>query len=160
MRPKHTPEQSFHALLEGSERGRVYLVMPFDPAKVWGPRDRYHIHGSINGNKVRGALERFSRGYFLPLGPAYRRSAGLKPGDTVAVLLVLEGPQSQALAADIVTALAAEPEAARFFDSLATFYRKNYLRWIDATKRSPGIRAQRISQFVGLMKAGVKERPR
>src|SRR3712207_7886764 len=29
------------------------------------------------------------------------------------------------------------PNAAAFFDSLAQFYRKAYLRWIDATKRRP-----------------------
>jgi uncharacterized protein YdeI (YjbR/CyaY-like superfamily) len=75
------------------------------------------------------------------------------------VKLVPEGPQSETLAADIAGALGAEPDAARFFDGLATFYRKNYLRWIDATKRSPEVRAQRIAELVQLMKAGRKERP-
>jgi uncharacterized protein YdeI (YjbR/CyaY-like superfamily) len=71
-----------------------------------------------------------------------------------------EGPQSEALADDIAAAFAAEPDAARFFDGLATFYRKNYLRWIDATKRSPDLRAQRIAELIGFMKAGRKQRPR
>ena len=74
--------------------------------------------------------------------------------------MTLEGPQSEALAADIIAALDAEPEAAKFFDRLATFYRKNYLRWIDATRRSPEVRAQRIAELVELMKAGQKQRPR
>jgi uncharacterized protein YdeI (YjbR/CyaY-like superfamily) len=81
-------------------------------------------------------------------------------GDPVTVALMPEGPQSEALAADIASALAAEPDAARFFDGLATFYRKNYLRWIDATKRSPDLRAQRIAELIESMKAGKKERPR
>ena len=109
---------------------------------------------------MRGALEQFDKGYFLPLGPAYRRDAGLQLGDLVTVTLMPEGPQSKGLAADIVAALEAEPDAARFFDGLATFYRKNYLRWIDATKRSPELRAQRIAELIQLMKAGKKERPR
>ena len=71
-----------------------------------------------------------------------------------------EGPQSEALAADIASALEADPEAASFFDGLATFYRKKYLLWIDATRRSPEVRAQRIAELVELMKAGKKERPR
>jgi uncharacterized protein YdeI (YjbR/CyaY-like superfamily) len=71
-----------------------------------------------------------------------------------------EGPHSEALAPDIAAALGAEPEAARFFDALATFYRKNYLRWIEATKRTPAVRAQRIAELVKLMKSGQKERPR
>lgn len=69
-----------------------------------------------------------------------------------------EGPQSKALAADIVGALDAEPDAARFFDGLTTFYRKNYLRWIEATRRKIDLRAQRIAELVELMKAGKKER--
>jgi uncharacterized protein YdeI (YjbR/CyaY-like superfamily) len=69
-----------------------------------------------------------------------------------------EGPQSDALAADIIAALHAEPEAARFFDGLASFYRKNYLRWINATRRSPSVRAQRIAELIELMKSGKKER--
>jgi Bacteriocin-protection, YdeI or OmpD-Associated/Domain of unknown function (DUF1905) len=158
LQSKHTSERSFRATLEGSERGRVYVVLPFDAAQVWGLRPRYHVRGTINGMAVRGALEQFDRGYFLPLGPAYRRGAGLQLGDPVAVVLMPEGPQSGVLAADIAGALAAEPEAARFFDGLATFYRKKYLRWIDATKRSPELRAQRIAEFVELMKTGKKER--
>ena|SRR5579863_6655102 len=159
-RSKGTVERRFEGKLEGSEKGRVYVVLPFDPAKVWGARPRYYVRGTINGETVRGALDSFARGYFLPLGPVYRRCAGLQLGDTVSVALMPEGPQSTGLAADIAAALSAEPEAARFFDGLATFYRKNYLRWIDATKRSPEARVQRIAELVELMKAGQKARPR
>jgi Bacteriocin-protection, YdeI or OmpD-Associated/Domain of unknown function (DUF1905) len=151
--------QSFDARLEGTEKGRVYIVLPFDPNKVWGSRERYHVRGTINGMRVRGALEQFGKGYFLPLGPAYRRGHGLQLGDAVTVVLEPEGPQREALAADIAAALAAHPDAAQFFDGLATFYRKNYLRWIDATKRSPALRAERIAELVELMKAGRKQRP-
>jgi uncharacterized protein YdeI (YjbR/CyaY-like superfamily) len=57
------------------------------------------------------------------------------------------------------SALNAEPAAGEFFDSLAQFYRPAYLRWIDATKRHPGLRAQRIAEMVPFLKAGHKERP-
>jgi hypothetical protein len=151
MPTKPPAPQSFRATLEGSEKGRVYIVVPFDPVKLWGTRDRYHVRGTIDSRGVRGPLEKFAKGYFLPLGPAYRRDAGLQLGDEVDVTLSLEGPQSDALAAD--------PAAKRFFDGLPTFYRKNYLRWIDATKRSPETRAKRIAELVQLMQAGIKQRP-
>jgi hypothetical protein len=60
-----------------------------------------------------------------------------------------EGPQRDDLAPDFAAALEAEPEAGEFFDSLAQFYRKAYLRWIYATKRSPETRAARISERPG-----------
>ena len=59
-----------------------------------------------------------------------------------------------------VAALDASPAAGAFFDSLAQFYRTAYLRWIDATKRRPDVRATRIAEVVWLCKAGIKERPR
>jgi hypothetical protein len=160
MQSKRTAARSFQARIEGAAKGRAYVVLAFDPEKEWGPRARYHVRGTINSKTLRGPLEQFGKGYFLPLGPAYRRDAGLSLGDLVSVMLMPEGPQREALAADIVAALEAEPEAARFFDGLASFYRKNYLRWIDATQRRPEVRAQRIAELIELMKAGKKERPR
>jgi hypothetical protein len=40
---------------------------------------------------------------------------------------------------------------------LAQFYRKGYLRWIDATLRRPELRAERIARMVELLEAGVKD---
>ncbi len=87
-------------------------------------------------------------------------SLGLAIGDEVTVELAPEGPQRGELADDIAAALAAHPAAGAFFDTLAQFYRKAYLRWIDSTTRRPELRAARIAEVVGLLEAGVKERPR
>jgi bacteriocin resistance YdeI/OmpD-like protein/uncharacterized protein DUF1905 len=149
----------FKAIIEGAEKSRVYVALPFDAAVAWGNRPRYHITGTVDGRPVRGALEESGRGHLLPLGPAWRRDNGLKPGDVVEVALAAEGPQRDGLAKDIAAALRAEPEAAAFFDGLASFYRKGYLRWIDATKRRPDVRAARIAEMVELLKAGRKQRP-
>ena len=71
-----------------------------------------------------------------------------------------EGPQRGDLAEDIAAALAANPAAGAFFDTLAQFYRKGYLRYIDATTRRPDLRAARIAEVVGLLADGIKTRPR
>ena len=76
------------------------------------------------------------------------------------VELAPEGPLRGDLAQDIAAALAASPAAGAFFDTLAQFYRKAYLRWIDATTRRPDVRAARIAEVVDLLAAGVKQRPR
>jgi hypothetical protein len=51
----------------------------------------------------------------------------------VAVTLAPEGPQLEDLAEDLRAALDAEPAAKEFWLTLAQFYRRGYLRWIDAT---------------------------
>ena len=63
-----------------------------------------------------------------------------------------EGPQRDGPANDVATALQANPEARLFLDSLAEFYRRAYLRWIDAMKRRPGQPAEPM--MVELLNAG------
>jgi uncharacterized protein YdeI (YjbR/CyaY-like superfamily) len=74
--------------------------------------------------------------------------------------LAPEGAQRRDLADDISVALEANPAAAAFFDTLAQFYRKAYLRHIEATARRPDLRAARIAEVVDLLAAGIKQRPR
>ena len=151
--------RSFTAVVAADGR-RVLVPVPFDPDEVWGARPVHRVHGTVDGMGVRAEIEPLGDGRGILLGPAWRRDCGVSPGDEVAVVLAPEGPQRADLAPDIAEALAAEPEAAAFFDSLAQFYRKAYLRWIDGTKRRPDVRATRIAEMVELLKAGTKERPK
>lgn len=148
----------FRAVVEGAEKGRVYIVLPFRPFDAWGERTRYDVSGRINGLKKRGTLEESGKGYLLPLGPAWRRDNGIRLGDQVEVILVNEPSPREGLPRDIADAFEANPEAADFYDTLAGFYRKGYLRWIDATKRRPDVRAERIAELMELLKAGYKQR--
>ncbi len=87
------------------------------------------------------------------------RDTGVAAGDDVIVELAPEGPQRGDLADDVAVALEASPAAAAFFDTLAQFYRKAYLRWIDGTTRRPELRLARIAEVVDLLAAGIKQRP-
>jgi hypothetical protein len=150
-------EQRFEATIVklGS---KAALPIPFDPDEVWGEKQRHHVTGSINGFAVRGALDWDGTQSVLSLGPAWRRGAGLDVGHQVEVTLEPEGPQLADLAPDIAAALEGAPEARSFFEALATFYRKGYLKWIEGARR-PETRAARIEEMVSLLKAGEKQRP-
>lgn len=131
--------------------------MTFDPDEVWTRKPRHHVSGTANGRRFRGVLERRDRQWVLILGPAWLRDCGVALGDDVELDVEPEGPQRADLADDVVAALAANPRAGEFFDGLAQFYRRGYLRWIDATKRDPAERARRIARAVDLLAAGVKD---
>jgi hypothetical protein len=150
---------TFTTTVTTGERGRVLVPLPFDPDRQWGERTRHHVAGTVNGMRVRAVVEPLGEGHGIFLGPAWRRDCRIGPGDEVHVVLEPEGPQPDDLAPDVAAALEAEPAAADFFASLAQFYRRGYLRWIDGTKRRPDVRAARIAEMVELLKAGVKERP-
>src|SRR5438270_891673 len=94
-----------------------------------------------------------SAGHFGRLATSMRRDAGFERGDEVTVVLAPEGPQRETLPPDLAAALEAEPEAGAFFDSLATFYRRGYLRWLDGAARRPAVRVERVKELVALLKA-------
>lgn len=134
--------------------------MPFDPDETWGARADHPVGGTIEGRHVRGRVSRRGSGWVLTVTPMWLRDTGVAIGDEVTVELAPEGPQRGDLADDIAAALAADPAASAFFDTLAQFYRKAYLRWIDGTTRRPELRAARIAEVVDLLAAGIKLRPR
>jgi hypothetical protein len=152
--------QCFRAVLAAGPGDSAVIMMPFDPDEVWGTKANHPVSGTINGCRVRTRLVPAGSGWVLSLIPKRLLGMGVAIGDDVAVELAPEGPQRGDLADDVAAALAANPQAAAFFDTLAQFYRKAYLRWIDATTRRPELRAARIAEVVGLLEAGVKERPR
>jgi len=146
--------QRFRAIITADPEGRAVIPVPFDPDKTWGAKAEHPVAGTIDGGRVRGRLQPGGTGWVLSLGPRWQ------PGAEVTVELAPEGPQRGDLADDIAAALAANPAAGAFFDTLAQFYRKAYLRWVDATSRRPDVRAARIVEVVDLLAAGIKERPR
>jgi hypothetical protein len=135
-------------------------LVPFDPDEVWGAKAQHLVGGTINGRQVRGTVVPGDRGWVFIVTPMWMRDADVAVGSDVIVELAPEGPQRGELADDIAAALEASPAAAAFFDTLAQFYRKAYLRWIDATARRPGLRAARIAEVVDLLAAEIKQRPR
>lgn len=140
-------------------RRRVMVPVPFDPDEAWGAKPEHHVAGTVNSMGVRAVVEPLDGGYGIVLGAAWRRDCGVGPGDKVTVELAPEGPQRHDLAPDLKAALEAEPDAGLHFDSLAQFYRRAYLRWIDGTKGRPEVRTERIREVVGLLKQGIKQRP-
>src|SRR3954447_6127326 len=152
--------QRFAATVAAAPGGSLLVPVPFDADQVWGAKRRHHVARTGNGARVRAVLEPSGDGFGFTLGPKSPGAQGVAVGDRVTVEIAPEGPQRGDLAEDVAAALAAEPEAGAFFDSLAQFYRRAYLRWIDATKRRPGQRAERIAEMVKLLRSGAKERPR
>jgi hypothetical protein len=136
---------------------RAYVVIPFDPDETWGVKDRHYVTGSIDGRSIRGSLVSDGSQFYLPLGPAWRRDNDVDAGAKVEVVLAPDGPQSDTLAPDVAAALAAEPQAEIFFESLAPFYRKNFIRWIESARR-PETRSARIAEMMNLLKDGIRQR--
>ena len=152
--------QRFVTRLAADAGGGALIAIPFDPDKEWGVKARHHVNGTVNQCRVRVTIAPGGGGWAFTLSPSRLTGMGIAVGAEVTVELAPEGPQRGDLADDISAALSADPAAGAFFDTLAQFYRKAYLRYIDATTRRPDVRAARIAEVVGLLADGIKERPR
>lgn len=151
-----TDIKSFDAVVQ-KEGSFTFVAIPFPPREVWGAKPRYHVTGTINGIPVRGTLGALGRNYFLRLGAKWMRDSAIEPGTNVTVRLSLEGPQEGNIAADISKALSGDKAAKAFFDGLPTFYRKNFIRWIESAKREQ-TRANRINEMMKLLGEGKREK--
>jgi Bacteriocin-protection, YdeI or OmpD-Associated/Domain of unknown function (DUF1905) len=150
----------FSVRVSADPRGHAVIAIPFDPDEAWGTKAVHHVNGTVNGCRVRVTLAPGDSGWAFSLSPSRIRGMGVEVGSDAIVELAPEGPQRSDPAEDVSAALAANPAAGAFFDTLAQFYRKGYLRYIEATTRRPDLRAARIAEVVGLLADGIKERPR
>jgi hypothetical protein len=147
--------KGFRAVAGARPSGGIRIDLPLEPSAAWPDRDAYHVTGTVGGQRFRGRLKRGSP-WTLELGPAWSRDPGFAPGDEVEVQLALEGPQSTTMGPDVAEAFRSEPDAARFFDSMPTFYRNNVARSIAGAKR-PETRLKRIGEAVNRAKRGLRE---
>lgn len=147
----------FRTTLGGRRQGGVSIRLPFSPDEVWGQRARHDVSGTVAGHSTRGKLTQVDDGFELLLGPSWCRDPRMVAGAEVEVVLAPEGPGRGTMGNDVDSALDAAPDARAFFESLPTFYRKNYARWLDSAKR-PETRARRVAEFVELLRAGRRER--
>ncbi|MGC8782842.1 MAG: YdeI/OmpD-associated family protein [Armatimonadota bacterium] len=150
--------RTLHFTVQIVQQGnRAFLVLPEEVVNRWGKRAHHYVAGTIHERKVRGRTEVWNGQYILPLGPTWLRDNDVQVGMHVACALCLESPVMEDLADDIARALEAEPQAKAFFEEIAPFYRKNYLRWIEEAKRAE-TRAARITEVVQLLKEGRRQR--
>jgi len=146
----------FTAQAEPRPRGGIMIELPFDPDAEWGTKDRHYVTGTIGGYGMRGVVSSETDRWVLSLGPSWCRDPRVGPGATLDVVIVPEGPQLDSVAPDIAAALTAAPDARRYFESLATFYRNGFVDWIESAKR-PETRTKRIAGTVAALAARRRE---
>jgi hypothetical protein len=137
-------------------RGGIAIELPFDPNDAWWAQPRHDVHGTIGGFTFRGQLSAADDGWRLELGPSWCRDPRVGVGREVDVVMSPEPPHQDSIADDVRAALIADPEARRQFGSIATFYRKGFIDWIESSKR-PETRAKRIVATVTALHAGRRE---
>ena len=149
--------QVFDTVLKLSERGRVYIEIPFSPAEVWGKEPRYYVSGRLNNTAFHGSLGTSDGMYFMPVNKALQGKANLRVGDKVTVTIKRAKQQVEEIPDELAGALAANPAAKTFFEGLSAFQRNTYIGWV-AEAKGADTRAKRVETAINDLLAGQKQR--
>lgn len=146
----------FRATLEPRPRGGVVVALPFDPAEAWRARDRWYVAGTIGGQPMRGVVTMDDGRATIALGPAWCRDPRVAAGSTHDVALHPEGPQLETVPPELGSRLASDEVARYAFESLATFYRKGFVRPIETATKAE-TRTRRAEAVMTALHAGERE---
>jgi uncharacterized protein YdeI (YjbR/CyaY-like superfamily) len=94
--------------------------------------------------------------FWVPLAAEHREKAGVAAGEDVDVRIELDAaPRETPLPDDLDAAL--DDDARAFFHSLAPSHRKEWVRWVEESKK-PETRTARIEKTAASLRAGKKAR--
>jgi hypothetical protein len=130
------------------------LVIPDDIVTALGGGKRASVRVSIGGHSYRSTIASMGGRFLVPLSAEHRQAAGVAAGDEVDLELELDtAPREVEVPADLAAALAGQPAARQFFDSLAVSHRKEWARWIEEAKKAE-TRQARVGKAVSALNDG------
>jgi hypothetical protein len=146
----------FSAVLKAVEGTNAMSIdFPYDVQELYGTRGQVKIKATYDGVPYRGSMVNMGGGcHMLVVKIEIRNQIGKNPGDTVRVTVerdleerIVEVPE------DLAAALAANPEAARFYEGLSFTNRKEYAVWVRDAKRTE-TRSKRLGDAIEKLMKG------
>jgi len=143
----------FTATVQLDGRTATGITVPPDVlAELGGKRPAVVV--TIGDHSFRTTIGSMGGVAKIPLSAANRTAAGVSAGDEVDVEVVPDGaPREVEPPADLAAALAAEPGAAAFFQTLSATNRKLYVTWIESAKKAE-TRDRRVAESVAKLRDG------
>ena len=151
-------QYTFRAVIEDAGDGGAFVSVPFDVEQAFGKK-RVKVKATIDGVPYRGSLVRMGGPcHILGILKDIRRQIGKDVGDEVEVVVEEDNEPRQVLVPpDLLSALAADPQAGAFFTQLSYTHQREYVLWIEEAKRSE-TRQGHITRAVAMLKEGKSER--
>jgi hypothetical protein len=109
---------------------------------------------TVNGYTYRTSISRMGERYLVPVNAERRTAAGVQAGDQLDVTLELDtAPREVEVPDDLAAALAAEPAAKAFFDTLSNSAKGWHVLQATGAKK-PETRANRVRKSVEMLAEG------
>jgi hypothetical protein len=146
----------FRATLQLEGKTATGISVPADAVTALSKGQRPPVYVTINGYTYRSTIAAYNGAHFLPVSAAVREAAGVSAGEEVEVELALdEAPRVVEVPADFAQAIATEPEAERFFNTLSYSIQRRYVMAVDEAKTAE-TRQRRIAKSVQMLREARK----
>lgn len=137
----------------------AFIRVPFDVKEVFGTRGRVPVRGTFDGYPYRGTIQPMGGQHIIGVSREMRQALGKAAGDTISVTME-RGTEERAVEVpeDLAAALTENPDAQKYFDSLAYSHRKEYVGFVTEAKK-PETRAKRIARTIEMLEQKLKASP-
>ena len=151
-----TKKQTFTAAIQNAGGGGAFVEVPFDVEKAFGSK-RPKVKAMIEGVPYRGILTRMgTESHLLIVLKEIREQIGKTFGDEVTITVEPDTePRVIEVPAELKKAFKTEKEAKAFFEKLSYTHQREYVMWINETKREE-TRQNRIAKTIEMLKKGKK----
>jgi len=147
----------FTAKIDGKEAGVVSAITPpVDVPEYFGTRARVPIRGTINGYPFRSSLMPMGGCHMMPVNQTLCRGAGVKPGDTVDVVMERDEEERTVDAPLLLKKELVKSKTARAnWEKLSFTHKKEMAICITEAKQEE-TRARRLAKVMQVLKTGTK----
>jgi hypothetical protein len=146
----------FEALLESNGKTATGFEVPEEIVLALGGGKRAKVTVTINGYTYRNSVAPMGGRYLVGVSAENRERADVSAGDRLEVELELDtATRVVEVPDDLAEALAAHPEARRFFDTLSYSQQQYYVQPVTQAKQAE-TRQRRIERAVERLASGKK----
>jgi len=144
----------FRTTVQRSGKTATGLLVPDEVVAALGAGKRPPVQVTVGGHTYRTTVASMGGRFLVPLSAENRTAAGVGAGDDVEVDVLLDtAAREVTVPADLVDALEHDDQARQFFDDLAYSHRKEWVRWIEESKKVE-TRTSRTVRAVESLRAG------
>jgi hypothetical protein len=145
----------FSTVIQLEGRTATGFRVPGEVVEALGQgKKRPAVTVTINGYTYRSTIAAYGDVSMLPLAAEHREAAGVAAGDEIEVELELDtAPREVELPADLAAALADEPEARAFYDSLSYSNKRWFALNVESAK-TPETRQRRVEKSLAMLREG------
>ena len=148
----------FRTTVERGGKTATGLLVPDEVVAALRAGRRPPVQVTVGGHTYRTTVASMGGRFLVPLSAENRTAAGVAAGDDVEVDVLLDtAAREVTVPADLVDALEHDDQARQFFDDLAYSHRKEWVRWIEESKKIE-TRTSRIVRAVESLRAGKRTR--